>query len=159
MRFAVEQVLPGGPDAVIAALLDPAFIESLGASPRIDPPDLLDIARDGDRVVQRVRYRFAGDLSSAVAAVIDRSRLTWVTATTFDLASHSATFRVLPDHYADRLRCSGSHRYTATGRSIEGELTVRYPIVGKQIERAVLSGLEEHLAAERDLLTTHLGPG
>ena len=159
MRFTVAQDLPGGPDAVIAALLDPSFIASLADSPRIDAPELVDISRDGDRVVQRVRYRFAGELSSAVTAVVDRSKLTWVTETTFDLVGHTAAFVVRPDHYGDRLRCSGTHRYSSGGRTIEGELTVRYPFVGKQIERAVLSGLEEHLAAERDLLVRHLGGG
>jgi hypothetical protein len=163
VRFRVEQHLPGDVHEVLDALLDPSFVAALGASPRIDAPALLDVVREGDRVVQRVRYRFAGDLSSAVTAVIDRSKLTWVTETTYDLAAGSATFRVLPDHYADRLRCTGTHRYAQgdgeTERLIEGDLQVRYPIVGRALERAVLSGLEEHLAAECDLLETFLTDG
>lgn len=163
MQFRVEQHLPGDVDEVIAALLDPSFLTSLGDLPKIDRPEVLGQERNGDVVVERVRYRFSGELSSAVTRVVDPAKLTWIAETTYDLGARAATFRVLPDHYAGRFRCGGTHRFTQgdgeTARVVEGELSVSYPLVGRSIERAILSGLEEHLEAEREVLTAHLTTG
>jgi hypothetical protein len=42
---------------------------------------------------------------------------------------------------------------------VEGDLTVSYPLVGRAVERAILSGLQDHLAGEADLLARRLaGP-
>jgi hypothetical protein len=105
---------------------------------------------------QRVRYRFTGALSPAVTRVIDPDRLVWVDDTTYDLEAATATFRIVPEHYANRLRCSGRYRFTprpgGCRRSIEGDLTVSYPLVGRAVERAILSGLEDNLGAEADLV-------
>ena len=156
MRFSLEQDLPGSCDDVLAVLADPGFVPELGALPKVGPPELLEHRRGDGTLHQRVRYRFTGALSPAVTRVIDPSRLVWVDDTTYDLAAGTATFRILPEHYANRLRCSGRHHFTArTGgchRRIEGDLTVSYPLVGRAVERAILSGLEEHLGAEADLI-------
>ena len=42
----------------------------------------------------------------------------------------------------------------STRRVAQGELKVRIPLVGGRVERAIASGLEEHAAAEADLLGT-----
>ena len=164
MRFRIEQRLPGDVDDVLDTLLDAAFVAALGALPKIDKPELVSQRTDGEFVTQRVRYRFTGDLSGAVTAVIDPAKLSWVAETTYDLRAKAASFRIVPDHYGNRLTCTGMHRFVMTtvgqtDRRIDGELKVSYPIVGRAIERAVLSGLEEHLAAEAELLTSHLSAG
>ena len=163
MRFRIEQQLPGDVNDVIDALLDEGFVASLGRLPKIDKPELVSQRVDADFVIQRVRYRFIGQLSGPAAAVLDTAKITWIAETTYDLRARQASFRIVPDHYGNRLTCSGMHRFVAraggTERLIEGELKVSYPIVGRTIERAVLSGLEEHLAAEADLLTSHLAAG
>ncbi|HYD10409.1 MAG TPA: DUF2505 family protein [Acidimicrobiales bacterium] len=163
MRFRIEQHLPGDVDDVIDALLDEDFVGSLGALPKIGKPELLSQHTDVDFVTQRVRYRFTGELSGAVTAVLDPAKLTWVAETTYDRRARHATFRIVPDHYGNRLQCAGRHAFTRgdgeTMRVIEGELKVSYPLVGRTIEKAVLSGLEEHLAAECEVLTTHLTAG
>ena len=164
MRFRIEQRVPGDVDDVIETLLDPSFVSSLGALPKIDKPELVSQRTDADFVTQRVRYRFTGQLSGAATAVLDVAKLTWVAETTYDLRGREASFRIVPDHYAHRLTCSGMHRFITAGdhstaRLIDGELKVSYPLVGRTIERALMSGLEEHLAAEADLLTSHLTAG
>lgn len=156
MRFTLDQSLPAGVADVLDAFTDPAFLASLAGLPRVGSPDLLDQARDGDLVHQRVRYRFQGDLSSAVRRVLDPDRLTWVDERTYDLAAATASFRIVPDHYEGRLRCEGVERYVGQGdstvRHVEGDLTVRWPIVGGTVERAIVSGLREHLEEEAVLL-------
>jgi hypothetical protein len=156
VRFSLDQDLPGTVEEVLDVLADPGFVPELGALPKVGPPELLEHRVDGGTLHQRVRYRFTGALSPAVTRVIEPGRLVWVDDTTYDLEAATATFRILPEHYANRLRCSGRYRFTGTPegcrRSIEGDLTVSYPLVGRAVERAILSGLEDHLAAEADLI-------
>lgn len=160
MRFSLEQTIPGRVDEVLRALLDPAFIASLGELPTLHAPEVLSQSRDGDVVVQRIRYRFAGTLSPAVTRIIDPSKVTWVDETTYDLAAARATFRVIPDHYGTKLRCHGTYVFTArdamTLRRSDGDLHVAVPLLGRAVERAIVSGLQEHIEREGELLTSWL---
>jgi hypothetical protein len=134
VRFSLDQDLAGTVEEVLEVLADPGFVPELGALPKVGPPELLEHRLADGTLHQRVRYRFTGALSPAVTRVIDPSRLVWV----------------------DRLKCSGRHRFTprpgGCRRRIEGDLTVSYPLVGRAVERAILSGLEEHLGSEADLI-------
>lgn len=156
MRFRIEQQIRARLEAVERALFDPAFIRATADLPKIGGTELLAQQRDGDRVHQRVRYHFIGDLPSAVTAVVDRDRLSWVDDAHHDLRSHAGHHRIEPDYYADRLQAAYDVRLEAMGRETHrvatGELAVRVPLVGRRVERAIVSGLEEHAAAEADLL-------
>ena len=163
MRFHLEQRLPGSVAEVMGALVDPRFIASLGRLGDLGEPELLDQRTEDGIVHQRVRYRFTGKLSSAVTRVIDPARLTWVDECAYDLAAGSARFRIVPDHYANRLRCSGRYHFDEeasdrTRRSAEGELSVSYPLVGRAVERAIVSGLESHFDDEAALFEEWLAP-
>ena len=156
MRFSLDQDLPGSVEEVLDVLADPGFVPELEALPKVGRPELLEHRVADGTLHQRVRYHFTGELSPAVTRVIDRTRLVWVDDTTYDLEAATASFRILPEHYANRLKCSGRYRFAARPdgcrRSIQGDLTVSYPLVGRAVERAILSGLEEHLGAEADLI-------
>lgn len=160
MRFALDQALPGSIDEVLAAFTDPGYLAALGELGKVGAPEVLDQTREGDVVLQRVRYRFTGDLSPAVTSVIDRDKFVWVDEHTYDLAACTASFRIVPEHYRDRLKCSGTERFhriaEGTNRHVEAELTVRWPLVGGLVERAIVSGLKEHLAEEAVLIEAWL---
>jgi hypothetical protein len=162
VRFSLEQTLPGSVDDVIAALLDPEFLRCLGDLPNLAPPEVLDQQRDGSRVVQRIHYQFTGSLSPAVSRVIDPKKVTWVDETTYDLVAKRATFRIIPDHYVGKLKCSGSYEFTDGGattlRRVAGELSVSVPLFGRVVEKAIVSGLEEHMGTEAELLQEWLEP-
>jgi hypothetical protein len=70
--------------------------------------------------------------------------------------THRTTFRILPDHYANRLRCNGTFRLEdvpgGVRRVAEGDLRVSFPLVGGKVERAIVSGLREHAALEAGAL-------
>jgi hypothetical protein len=159
VRFEVHQRIDAPIDAVAAALCDPAYYAALGAAPKLGVPEVLERTVDGDVVVMRVRYRFAGDLSAAARAVLDPNKLTWVDEARHDLVSHVVTFELQPDHYADRLSCRGTYRLEAdpgdpsrTTRAASGELRVRAALVAGSVERALVSGLKEHLDAEAGII-------
>jgi hypothetical protein len=164
VRFTVEQALPGTVAQVLAAVTDERYLATLGELPTVGEPEVLDRTQEGDLVRQRVRYRFTGDLSPAVTRVVDRDKLVWIDEHAYDLASGRASFRIVPEHYADRLRCGGTERFTATEggtttRTVDAELRVRWPVVGGLVERAIASGFQQHLAEEARLVGRFLAEG
>jgi hypothetical protein len=160
VRFHLEQQLDGSPHDVAAAFADPDCYATLVALPKLGPPEVLDVATDGTVVRLRIRYRFTGELSTAARAVLDPSRLSWVEESRHDLDALEATFRMIADHHRDRFTCDGQYRFTATGggtrRIAAGNVAVRTPLVGRRVEQAIVSGLEEHLRDEAPFVEAFL---
>lgn len=153
MRFQLQQRMEAPVDAVATAFADPAFYETLDALPNLSRPEVLGHEATASGVRLEVRYRFTGELSAAVRAVVDPHKLSWIEEANHDLAARTVTFRMLADHYADRFRCSGSYRFEALGpdatrRSCSGDIEIRMPLVGRRVENAIVSGLKEHLDDE-----------
>ena len=163
MRFEIEQEIAGPVDAVARIYSEPRFYELLGEMPKLGKPEVLERREDGEVVHLAVRFRFTGNLSPAVTAVIDPAKLTWVEASVHDLPAHRVTFRMNPDHYPDRLRSQGTVDYASGGDGVTrrvtvGELAVKVPLllgggrVAALVEDAIISGLRDHLAAEIDVV-------
>jgi Protein of unknown function (DUF2505) len=153
VRFELVQQLRGELSLVEAAFVDDEFLAELGRLPKLGSPTFLDRQDDGSRVRQQVRYAFVGHLSPAVTAVVKPEKLTWVEDSTLDRATHATTFRILPDHYASMLQASGTITLRAgtaggTIRRTDGELKVRVAFVGRKVEKAIISGLQDHAALE-----------
>lgn len=156
MEFSVGQNVAVAPDAAVAAYGNPAFYQDRPL-PRGDITlvGVVDHEDTGTRARIDIRYQFTGSVSSAVRAIIDPAKLSWVTRTDIDKAQRRATFVVLPDHYADRLECRGTFVFTegATGPdstvvTIGGDLKVRVFLVGRTVEPLIVSGLRAYLADE-----------
>lgn len=163
MRFTLDQHFSAPPDAVARAFTDPALYHSFHDLPKMSPPEIVAHDERDGHVLLQVRYRFKGDLSPAARAVLDPNRLSWVEHASHDLTTRTTTFRMVPDHYGDRFRCSGSYRFVADGggtrRHCEGDLRVKAPLVGPAVERAIVSGLREHLADEAAVVEAFLSGG
>jgi hypothetical protein len=153
VKFFVEQRFTASLDAVEGAYCSPELLESLASLPKVGGAELLDQHRDANGVTQRVRYRFTGNLSSAVTAVIDPAKLTWVEESVLDRTTHVTTWHIVADHYASRLSCAGTFSLAARGsetiRTTDAELKVHFPLVGGRVEKAIVSGLKEHAVAEQ----------
>lgn len=157
VRFRIEQPVAAPPAAVQDALLDRDFLARLAELPKLGSPELLDQRREGDLVIQRVRYQFVGDLNSAARRIVDPARLSWVEESTTDTSSYVTTFRIVPDNYANLLKSGGTFRLQPRGdagtlRVAEGDVDVRVPLVGRKVEQAIVSGLQEHAGAEAEVL-------
>jgi hypothetical protein len=162
MRFTIDQRFSAAPDDVARAYADPALYEAFQGLAKMSRPDVLAHEADGDVVTMQVRYRFSGDLSAAARAVLDPARLTWVERATHDLAARTTTFTMVPDHYGDRFRCSGTYRFepgsdAGTVRHCEGEIRVKALLVAGAVEKAIVSGLREHLEDEVAVVEAFLG--
>ena len=163
MRFQIEQKIAAPIEAVSRIYTEPRFYEQLGQLPKLGKPEVLERREEQSLVHLAVRFRFTGNLSPAVTAVVDPVKLTWVEESVHDLAQCAVTFRMKPDHYPDRLRSEGSVHYEPDGegmtrRLTEGDLAVKVPLllgggrVGGVVEEAIVSGLREHLAAEVEVV-------
>jgi hypothetical protein len=151
--FLIEQAYDADPDAVARAYTEPGLYALIGEASALGRPDVLDVAVEDDLVAVEVRYHFTGELNSAARAAVDPAKLSWVEHSTHDLARRHVEFRLVPDHYGDRFRASGESTVTPGGagtalRTARGGLTVRAPLVGRAVEKAIVSGLREHLQAE-----------
>jgi len=161
VRFDLTQTIAAPVDVVARAYASAELYEVLGGTDKLGPPDVLDRTEAGDTVTLRIRYQFVGDLSPAVTAVVDPKKLTWVEESVHDLAARSVAVTLHPDHYADRLRCTGRYGYTAKGdeatvRQVNGDLKVKVLFVAGQVEKALVSGLKEHLEAEAPQVEAYL---
>lgn len=151
MRFELVQRFASSPTDVHRAYADPALYPTLTGLPKLG--DIAVVDHRGHPVEQiRIRFHFTGHLPAAVTAVVDPARLSWVQDTTIDHGALRSSYRMVPDHYPDRLRCHGTAIITADGsgarRTVTGELTVQALLVAGRVERAIVSGLEEYLEAE-----------
>lgn len=159
MDFELVQQLHGPLDQVESVFFNPEFIAQSATLPKLGSPVLLDQQTHGDKLRQRVRYRFVGELSPVVTKIIDPARLTWIEDTTLDRSTHRTSWQIVPDNYANLLSASGEITLRPTGpdtteRRVEGYVRVRVPLVGRKAEAAIISGLREHAAAEADLVDT-----
>lgn len=162
MRFRIVQEFDAPAQQVQDVYLDPAFLESMGALPKLGAPELLSHLDGEDEVRRRVRFHFAGDLNSAVRAVVDPAKLSWVEESTTSLPDLRTTWTIRPDHYADKLAGHGESVIepvdNETSRRVTtGEVKVKVFLVGSKVEAAIISGMEEHAALERAALLSHLG--
>lgn len=161
MHFVIEQRFAGGLAAVEAALYSPALLEQLAVLPKLGGATLLDEQRNGDRVFRRVHYKFTAELNAAVTAVVDPDRLTWVEESEHDYSTHMTTWRIVPEHYENRLTCTGTFRLVGTTpdltlRHTEADVKVHFPLVGGRVEKAIVSGLREHAVDEERTVNQYL---
>ena len=153
MRFSFHQRFAHAADDVVDAYADPAMYAALPDLPRIGRPEVVACERRTGAVHLELRYALRAELPAAARAVVDPDRLTWVQLTEIDLAERVARIDLRPEHYADRLRCSGAFTFRPDGddacvREASGDLRVKAALVAGQVERAIVSGLEEYLGSE-----------
>lgn len=160
MHFELTQHYARTADAVDAAYADPELYPTLVGLPKLGDIEVLAHQRRDAVARFAIRFAFTGELPAAVTAVVDPRRLTWVQESVHHLDEGRTTFRLLPDHYPDRLQASGTATVTVAGdgarRVVAGQLKVRAPLVAGRVEQAIVSGLAEYLAAEAAAVDRYL---
>lgn len=148
----------------MAAYGTPAFYEGREVRDHIEVLEVVRHEDTGSRLLMEVRFAFRGPISPAVQRFIDRNKMSWITHNEIRPDEARADWQVLPDHYPDRLKASGVYTFETgpgpgdgTGEDgdgatsvvgIEGELKVHVPVLGKSVERVIVSGLCKYFEAE-----------
>jgi Protein of unknown function (DUF2505) len=155
VKFAVRQAVAVPPARAMAAYGSPAFYEGRPARDDIAVRGVVRREAAGDRILLEVRFAFTGSVSPAVRAVVDPGKMSWITRTEILPAEARSSWVVLPDHYPDRLSASGTYRFEereerpgSTDVEVEGDLKIRVPIVGRSVERVIVSDLQAYIADE-----------
>jgi Protein of unknown function (DUF2505) len=155
VKFAVRQAVAVPPARAMAAYGSPAFYEGRPARDDIAVREVVRHEAAGDRILLEVRFAFTGSVSPAVRAVVDPGKMSWITRTEILPAEARSSWVVLPDHYPDRLSASGTYRFEereerpgSTDVEVEGDLKIRVPIVGRSVERVIVSDLQAYIADE-----------
>ena len=152
MEFNLTQKFESTAEQVIEAYASAELYEQLTGLPKLGGLEVVARQQDGHRVRLEVRYHFKAPLPSAVTAVVDPEKLSWIQETKFDTRSGRANFVLKPDHYPDRLKASGSFEITEVDgkaqRKIKGEVKVRALLVSGKVESVIIDGLKEYLKAE-----------
>jgi hypothetical protein len=154
VNFSIDQDVGVTPETALRAYGSPAFYEGRAPVDNISVVEVVSHQDDGSRTLIEVRFKFSGSISSAVRAVIDPNKMSWITRTEVHPDERRTSFTVLPDHYPDRLTSSGGFRF-ADGKgpgtatiTVEGELKVHVPLVGRSVERVIVSGLRSYIEKE-----------
>jgi hypothetical protein len=155
VKFSIDQRVAVDPDRAAAAYADRRFFEGRAPRDHISVLEVPRAERSGDQVHMEVRFRFSGAVSSAVRAVVDPKKMTWVTRNEVDLAQRRSQWTIVPDHYPDRLSGRGSYLFAlasdepgSTVVTLEGDLQVHVPLLGRSVERVIVSGLRSYFTAE-----------
>ena len=155
MKFGIRQSVGVPPARAMEAYGSPSFYEGRSARDDIDVREVVRHEATPDRVLLEVRFAFTGSVSPAVRAVVDPQKMSWITRTELLPAEGRSSWTVLPDHYPDRLRASGTYRFEEGDAGpgtcdveVEGDLTVRVPIVGRSVEKVIVGDLRAYIADE-----------
>ena len=156
MKFATTQAVAVPPSRAMAAYGSPAFYEGREVRDHIEVLEVVRHEDTGSRLLMEVRFAFHGPISPAVQRFIDRNKMTWITRNEIKPDEARADWKVLPDHYPDRLKSSGVYTFDpgpdgaeeSSVVGIEGDLKVQVPLLGKSVERVIVSGLRKYFEAE-----------
>ncbi len=162
MRFSVEHKLPGTLARLEALILDPSLYQRLERTlPGFQRIELLASDEADGVLCRRVRYtpRAHDRVPGFGRGIITPEMLIWVEESRFDRARHRIDYVVepnLPERWRDRFDSRGSFtfREEAGGivRRIDGEVTVRVPLVGGLAERVLVQEVRAGFDAEAAIL-------
>ncbi|HEY1652766.1 MAG TPA: DUF2505 family protein [Acidimicrobiales bacterium] len=156
MKFATQQAVAVPPARAMAAYGTPAFYEGRTKRDNIEVIEVVRHEDTGSRVLMEVRFAFRGPISPAVQRIIDRNKMSWITRNEIKTDEARAEWVVLPDHYPDRLSARGVYTFEAGAEGpetssvvgIEGDLKVHVPILGRSVEKVIVSGMRKYFEAE-----------
>ncbi len=143
-------------DAVEAALLDPAFWAQL-TLPDVSAPRVL--AADADRIEMAMEW--AGTLEGLGRRIAGTDRVTWKQTLRLDRSRHTGRLEIASEVRVTTT-CRAELRFEpidggrATRRSLDGELTVKVPLVGGQAEQRLAPGIRKRIDDEAVALRTWL---
>jgi hypothetical protein len=157
--FKLEHEFPDIPVEVFEAHLNhPDLIKMLDKMPAFRSRDLVDKKDNGDgSTTWRFKVVAGGDVPSSVRKVLSEDMLTWHEDTRFVPNEHTIYWTIVPlaAKAQSLLESKGIWKLIPNGkgtkRIIEGQITVKVPLVGKVVEQYLASELKRNYDVEPDI--------
>ena len=115
---------------------------------------------EGTLECRRLKCESKKELPSLVAKAIGSAHLSYDQVTRLDRAANRLEWEVIPAFLADKVTAKGTTVATATPtgseRRIEGDITVRLPVIGGRIEKVIVERVEESYVRAAELVLTML---
>lgn len=106
----------------------------------------LEVREEGDIEVRTIESVSKKELPGFMASALGAKHLTYTQTNRLDRKANRLQWKVVPMALADKVTAEGTTVVTEQdGRSvreIEGEITVRIPLIGGRIEKAILQEVE-----------------
>lgn len=161
MDFHLTHEFAAAADAVVAAMVDPAFYTTF-TIPDVGPFTTTGPDVDGTTTTLHVSYEYTGSLDPMVKRLAGGD-IVLLQDVTIDTATRAGALNVQPEQHRDLLVCSGTFAFSetdgATTRTLTGELKVHVPLLGGKAERSLLPGILARLGTEATALNAYLGTG
>jgi Protein of unknown function (DUF2505) len=108
--------------------------------------ELIAERTEGDVVIRRLRFVPDRELPGAVASILGSKKLVYEQENRWDRARSTLHWQVLPSFLPGKLSAAGQFVVQATPSGCEqlitGEIKVSVPLMGGQIERAIVGEIE-----------------
>lgn len=160
VRLHAEHDFAATPQEVAEGLVDPEFVPELAGLPDVGEVEVVEARSEGDERVLSVRLVYDGSVEGIAAKVLGPTAPSWVQTYRFDVAAGRGRLEIVPESHSSLIDCSADVVLTAedntTRRVVDGQLTIRIPVVGGRAERALAPAIYARIDVEADLLTRWL---
>jgi len=140
-------------------MVDPAFVVTI-ALPDLSPAEVMDHSVDDGMNVLRVRYTYTGQLDPIAQRMLGGRELALVQTVSLDPETTTGTLTLVAEAEPNRLHGNATITIAAmtTGarRVLDGEFTVKVPLMGGAVERRLLPGILARFDVEADATAAKL---
>ncbi len=159
MRFHTEHAFTGSEQVVAALLSDPDFYLEL-TLPDLGQPEVLEQRQDVAASSLRLRYEFIGSIDPIARRLIGSDRLSWIQEVRVDRSAGSGALGFQAEKSPKQLHGAATFTLVPTGggcvRSLDGELVVAVPGLGRMAERRIVPGVIRRLDIEAQAMNDRL---
>lgn len=150
MKLFVESQVPIPADAAWELFESEAFRERLRERAQIHQQVIDEKHENGVLVSRTVRTEPDRELPSVVASLLGAAKLAYIQESHFDNAGRRIQWTVRLEVMSDKVDVRGTTQVRPEGdqasvRVVDGDITVRVPLVGKRIEKVVVAEFEKSM--------------
>jgi len=145
VKLHIESVFPASPSTVWDTFNDPVFEKRLEEQSGIQYKMLSEATENGIEV-RKLQCIAKKELPKVIAKTLGADRLSYTQVNRLDRSKDRLEWEVIPMAMADKVVAKGiTTMVFKDGRSyrvVNGEITVKIPLVGGAIEKAIVSEVE-----------------
>jgi len=141
MKLSIRNSFPCDPATLWEVFDSAEFDKRLEAQSGVRR-EVISESQDGEIGVRVLRCISKKELPGFMAKAMGSKNLEYTQTSRFDPKTNSLEWNVVPTVMADRVTAKGHTTVTPSGsgcdRHVQGEITVRLPLVGKRIEKKLM---------------------